>query len=76
MIGIGGVTSPRQGKEMADILEEYAQEGSVTRGPIPLRTIPVNAAIDNNTSVATYDDVKKILARKDRIAVTDCVCSV
>ncbi|MBT3310895.1 MAG: 4Fe-4S binding protein [Desulfobacterales bacterium] len=66
----------RMNKEMADILEEYAQEGSVTRGPIPLRTIPVNAAIDNTTRVAPYDDVKKIIARKDRIAVCDCVCSV
>jgi len=66
----------RMNKEMADILEEYAQEGSVTRGPIPLRTIPVNAAIDNTTRVAPYDDAKKILDKKDRIAVCDCVCSV
>jgi formate hydrogenlyase subunit 6/NADH:ubiquinone oxidoreductase subunit I len=65
----------RMDGELAELLEEHFLAGPVTRGPLAVRTIPVDAAVEQGLSVAPYDDVREVLARKDRIAVADCVCN-
>jgi len=65
----------RMDKPLAEMLEEHFRAGPVTRGPLGLRTIPVNTAVDESLSVAPYDDVKQVLGGKDRIAIADCVCT-
>jgi electron transport complex protein RnfB len=65
----------RMDKELADLFEQHFLVGPVTRGPIALRTIPVNTTVDDSLTVAPYDDVKQVLQRKDRIAIADCVCT-
>jgi Na+-translocating ferredoxin:NAD+ oxidoreductase subunit B len=64
-------------KELAELLEEYWQAGAVSRQVPGLRTIPVQTAIDQSLSkvIATYDDAKAIIHKKDRIAVAKCVCN-
>jgi Pyruvate/2-oxoacid:ferredoxin oxidoreductase delta subunit len=65
----------RMDRELAELLEEHFVAGPVTRGPLAVRTIPVNAAVDEGLTVAPYDDVRAVLERKDRIAIADCVCA-
>ena len=65
----------RMDKELAEMLEEHFRAGPVTRGPLAVRTIPVNAAVDEGLTVAPYDDVREVLRRKDRIAIAECVCT-
>jgi ferredoxin len=65
----------RMDRELAEMLEEHFRAGPVTRGPLALRTIPVDAAVDEGLTVAPYDDVREVLQRKDRIAIADCVCN-
>lgn len=65
----------RMDKGLAEMLEEHFQAGPVTRGPIALRTIPVDTAVHQSLVVAPYDDVREVLGRKDRIALADCVCA-
>jgi len=65
----------RMDKDLAELLEEHFLAGPVTRGPLAVRTIPVNAAVDQGLTVAPYDDVRAVLGRKDRIAIADCVCN-
>jgi Na+-translocating ferredoxin:NAD+ oxidoreductase RNF subunit RnfB len=65
----------RMDGELAELLEEHFRAGPITRGPLGLRTIPIDAAVDESLTVAPYDDVKEVLRRKDRIAIADCVCN-
>lgn len=65
----------RMDRELAEMLEEHFVAGPVTRGPLAVRTIPVNAALDERLTVAPYDDVRAVLERKERIAIADCVCA-
>jgi Fe-S-cluster-containing hydrogenase component 2 len=65
----------RMDKELAELLEAHFVAGPVTRGPLGVRTIPVNAAVDERLTVAPYDDARAVLKRKDRIAIADCVCA-
>ncbi len=65
----------RMDKELAELFEEHFKAGPITR-PIPgLRTIPVEAAIDETLNIAPYDDAKAVIRKKERIAITNCVCN-
>ncbi|MCP4752964.1 MAG: 4Fe-4S dicluster domain-containing protein [Proteobacteria bacterium] len=66
----------RMDKELAELLEEFFIAGPITRLIPALRTIPVEKAVDNQITVAPYDDVRSVIRNKDRIALTDCVCDV
>lgn len=41
-----------------------------------VRVVPVNLAVESETSVAPFDDVKQIVERARNLAVTDCTCKV
>ena len=66
----------RMDKDMADLMLKLNHIGYFSRGPAPLRTIPVNTAVDNDTKIAPYEDVRKIIELKRRYCVADCACSV
>ena len=67
----------RMDKGLAELLEEYVQNGAmVTKLVLPLRTVPVSRAIPDGKTVAPYDDVRKIIKGKDRISLSDCACTV
>ncbi len=67
----------RMNKELAELFEEYIQDGGMATKPVlPMRTVPVSAAIPEGKSVAPYDDVRRIIQGKDRISLSDCVCAV
>jgi electron transport complex protein RnfB len=67
----------RMDKELAELVEEYIQEGAMaTKQILPMRTVPVSASIPDGKSIAPYDDVRKIIKSKDRISLSDCVCAV
>ena len=66
-------------KEFADLFERYFVEafGKIGIGvKPPLRTIPVNKSVDHLWPVAPYEDVKKIIEGKDKIALAKCICRV
>ena len=65
----------RMDREMADLLEAFFKIGPITN-PIPaLRTIPVNAAVDGDLKVASYDDARAVISNKERISIANCVCN-
>jgi len=51
-----------------------AIEEAMPRGAV--RVIPVNSAVAPGTSVAPFEDVKKIVEMADNLAVTACTCKV
>jgi len=63
--------------ELAVLLEEYlphlmkAWEGVETK---QMRVVPVDAAIDTTTSVATYDSARELARAQEVFAVADCIC--
>lgn len=64
-------------KELALMVEEYFNETYTHNlGEIlpPLRTIPVNHALDTSQKVAPYSDARQIIKSKDKIAVSNCIC--
>jgi electron transport complex protein RnfB len=63
-------------KDTAKLMLQLNRVGYYTRGPAPLRTIPVGAAVATESRVAPYEDVRKVLESKRRIAVADCACAV
>ena len=68
----------RLDKETAELFDQYHRAVSgvfATKPVIPLRTLPVNTALTPNQVIASYDDLKKIIANMNRIALAPCVCN-
>jgi len=72
-------------KELAQIYEDYMwaeklPEDSNDEQPVeislPLRALPVKVPINISRPVAPYEDVKELIKKQDRIAVTKCFCAV
>jgi electron transport complex protein RnfB len=66
-------------RELAELIEHYFQEAferQTAQQVVPLRTIPVNRAMDVSWPVAPYEDLREIIRRKDKIAVANCICRV
>jgi len=66
-------------REFAGLFEQYFLEALGKDGigrTSPLRTIPVNKSVSHLWPVAPYEDVKKIVETKDKIAVANCICRV
>lgn len=66
-------------REFAELFEQYVLEAFGKEGIAlrpPLRTVPVNKAIDHSWQIAPYEDVKEIVKSKSRISVSNCVCKV
>ena len=66
-------------RELAQLIEQYFEEAfsrQASQQTVPLRTIPVNRAIDVSWPVARYEDAREIIKSKDRIAVAKCICRV
>ena len=66
----------RMDKELAELVEQSSREGLFTKLTVPMRTVPVSAAVMDAKSIAPYDDVRKVIKSKDRICLSDCVCVV
>ncbi len=68
----------RMDKELAELVEQYFEEGFLTGGisssVTPLRTIPVHDSIETSMNVAPYSDAREILKSKQKIALADCIC--
>ncbi|MEJ2715701.1 MAG: 4Fe-4S binding protein, partial [Deltaproteobacteria bacterium] len=66
-------------RELAELTEQYFQEAfgrNLSAGVTPLRTIPVNQAIEHQWPVTPYEDVRRIVESQERISVADCMCRV
>jgi NAD-dependent dihydropyrimidine dehydrogenase PreA subunit len=69
----------RMDRDFAELFDRYFVEAFGKQGigeAPPLRTIPVNKAIDHAWNVAPYEDVREIVTSKSKIAVADCICRV
>jgi ferredoxin len=71
--------------ELAQIYEDYIWAEKLPEDPdddrpaeisLPLRSIPVKAPLNISRPVAPYEDVKALIEKQDRIAVTKCFCAV
>jgi NAD-dependent dihydropyrimidine dehydrogenase PreA subunit/predicted transcriptional regulator len=66
-------------KEFAALFDQYFLE-SFGRNAIgltlPMRTIPVNKSIKHLWPVTPYEDVKKLVEGKDKVAVANCICRI
>jgi electron transport complex protein RnfB len=72
-------------KELAQIYEDYIwaeklPEDSNDQQPmeisLPLRSLPVKVPINMSRPVAPYEDVKELIKKQNRIALTKCFCAV
>jgi len=72
-------------EELARIYEDYIWAEKLPEDPsddvptdlsLPLRSLPVKAPINISRPVAPYEDVKAIIQKQDRIAVTRCFCAL
>jgi len=65
-------------KELAELLEQYGDEGFDKNVAFStdnfLRVIPVEKYVDIEHHIAAYEDVKAILDKVDTIVVTECFC--
>jgi Na+-translocating ferredoxin:NAD+ oxidoreductase subunit B len=64
-------------RELAELTEQYFHEAfgkRISEYDAPMRTIPVNKAVDYAYPTAPYEDVRKLFDDKDRIAVAECIC--
>jgi ferredoxin len=65
-------------RELAEIFEEYGQEGlyrELVRGETPqLRVVPVQESLDAAMEVKPYDELRKIIESQKTITLTDCIC--
>ena len=64
-------------RELAELLEEYTPYLTRTWEDVPtkqLRVVPVGAALDTSTTVATYDVARELVKTQEKIAVADCIC--
>ena len=66
----------RMDHEMARLYEEFLLEGWSSRGPMALRNVPVETAIEPSQFVASYDSLPQVIQSKERIALADCLCQV
>jgi ferredoxin len=77
LIGIYEFHLKAMDEELAVLLSEYlphlmkAWEGVETK---QMRVVPVDAAIDTTTSVATYDSARELARAQEVFAVADCIC--
>ncbi len=63
-------------KDTAALMLQLNHTGYYSRGPSPLRTIPVHTAVATESRIAPYEDVRKVLEDKRRYCVADCACAV
>ncbi|MHA1731302.1 MAG: indolepyruvate ferredoxin oxidoreductase subunit alpha [Promethearchaeota archaeon] len=65
-------------REFVEDMEQYLQEafiGEFYKTGIPqLRTIPIEASVEDEKFVSTYDEVRKIFETRSPISVAECVC--
>ncbi len=79
VLGIYEYQVGRMEKVLAQNFEEYFEEAcykSVAGVTSLLRPIPVNRSIETDSRIATYDDVKEILRKQNKIVIAQCICQV
>ena len=78
MHGIAEFQIKRLDKELADLLEQYFNEGYnktiAQSADLFLRVIPVQKYIDIEHHIASYEDASAILDKMNTIVVTECFC--
>ena len=60
----------------AEKLPEDSNDEQPTEISLPLRSLPVKVPINISRPVAPYEDVKELIKKQDRIALTKCFCAV
>ncbi len=72
-------------KELAQQYEDYVWEEKIPDDSheaeseeftLPLRSIPIKTPVKLTQPVALYEDVKELIKKQDRIALTKCFCAV
>ena len=79
VVGIYEFQVKTMDRELARLMEEYFDEAFAEQSSqqiVPMRTIPVNKAIDVAWKVVPYEDARAIVKSKDRLAVAKCICRV
>jgi ferredoxin len=74
----------RMDRELAQLYEDYmwaeklpedSNEEQPAEISMPLRSLPVQVPINISRPVAPYEDVKELIKKQDRIALTKCFCA-
>ena len=77
LIGIYEFHLNAMDRELSELLSEYLPNlfGEFEKVPTKqLRVVPVDAAIDTTTAVATYDSAREMVKAESVFAVADCIC--
>jgi NAD-dependent dihydropyrimidine dehydrogenase PreA subunit len=79
VVGIYEYQLDTMDRELAGLIDQYMDEAFAqyaSQQTVPMRTVPVNQAVDVSWPVAPYEDLKKIIQSKEKIAVARCICRV
>lgn len=63
-------------KEIIELTEEYLNRDETWLKGSICRPIPVMKSVDGDSTVAPYDDIRKIIESADAIAVSPCACDL
>jgi electron transport complex protein RnfB len=77
LVGIYEFHLKSMDRELAELLEKYVPHLTNTWQSMEtkqLRVVPVDAAIDTTTAVATYDSIRELVKNQETISVADCIC--
>lgn len=64
-------------RELAGLFDKYFEEAFLRQNAehiVPVRSIPINQAIEDFRTVAPYDNAREIIKSHDRVAVANCPC--
>ncbi len=68
------VYNKEQDPELGTLMEKYIRGGYAPKAAT-LRTVPVRQEVSSEQPILPYDDVRQIIASKDKIALSRCSCS-
>ena len=67
----------RMDKESAELTERYIEDSGFIQTATEqrqMRVVPVGAAVDTTSAVATYDRIRDMIKQQELISVTPCPC--
>jgi H+/Na+-translocating ferredoxin:NAD+ oxidoreductase subunit B len=78
VVGIYEFQLGRIDKEFSELTEEYMPYITKMMQSVKtkqLRTVPIHSAVEESTTVASYDKIRELVKNKKKIGVMECICT-
>ena len=79
VFGIYEFQLPRMDKELAELMEEYIEDGRLfeeigKHKPSIMHTVPIEQAIDAQLEIHPYENVREMMNKAKSFITRDCIC--